>query len=218
MTQDRSRAPGPDLNPQEMLDQAARALGWRTDWACGNSPVTWGAVLDKIDDLQQLIASIRETLLKSNEGQPLRLGIRSLQPDVAKLASLTARDLIMANERISGMEQVIDKLSDRCAKLRGDVISGQQDAAPSSAQDTFTGHLWPGELKICCFKGTFRDAGYFSEPVERRFSTTGEKLFACTNSADWSIEHGDQIISACHDHLTRMLDTRDSSVVTGIRY
>jgi hypothetical protein len=41
-------APGPDLSSQQMLDEAARALGWRTDFACGDSPITWKIVLDEI--------------------------------------------------------------------------------------------------------------------------------------------------------------------------
>jgi len=41
-------APGPDLSPQRMLDDAARALGWRTDFASGDSPITWDMVLDEI--------------------------------------------------------------------------------------------------------------------------------------------------------------------------
>lgn len=38
----------PDLTTTIMLDDAARALGWRTDWACGDSPVTWKLVLEQI--------------------------------------------------------------------------------------------------------------------------------------------------------------------------
>ena len=43
--------PGPDLSPQQMLDDAARALGWRTDFACGDSPITWDKVLHEITTL-----------------------------------------------------------------------------------------------------------------------------------------------------------------------
>lgn len=38
----------PGLTTTIMLDDAARALGWRTDWACGDSPVTWKLVLEQI--------------------------------------------------------------------------------------------------------------------------------------------------------------------------
>jgi hypothetical protein len=44
-------AAGPDLTSTEMLDDAARALGWRTDFACGDSPITWALVLDEIRKL-----------------------------------------------------------------------------------------------------------------------------------------------------------------------
>lgn len=41
----------PELSPQRMLDDAARALGWRTDLALGGSPITWEAVLLEIQSL-----------------------------------------------------------------------------------------------------------------------------------------------------------------------
>lgn len=41
-------AKGPKLSSTQMLDEAARAFGWRTDWACGDSPITWDLVLEEI--------------------------------------------------------------------------------------------------------------------------------------------------------------------------
>lgn len=41
-------ARGPRISSTEMLNDAARALGWRTDFATGGSPVTWGGVLEEI--------------------------------------------------------------------------------------------------------------------------------------------------------------------------
>ena len=45
-------ADGPNLSSAEMLDDAARALGWRTDFACGDSPITWALVLREIRKLR----------------------------------------------------------------------------------------------------------------------------------------------------------------------
>ena len=39
--------------PGRMLNDAARALGWRTDFACGGSPITWEMVLDEIGKLRK---------------------------------------------------------------------------------------------------------------------------------------------------------------------
>lgn len=39
------------LSPQQMLDDAARALGWRTDFASGDPSITWEAVLLEIKSL-----------------------------------------------------------------------------------------------------------------------------------------------------------------------
>ncbi len=45
-------AKGPDLSSQHMLNMAARALGWRTDFATGDSPITWELVLEEIHKLK----------------------------------------------------------------------------------------------------------------------------------------------------------------------
>lgn len=45
-------ADGPDISSKQMLNEAARALGWRTDWAGGNSPITWDLVLEEIRKLR----------------------------------------------------------------------------------------------------------------------------------------------------------------------
>ncbi len=42
----------PDLTTTIMLEDAARALGWRTDFACGDSPITWTLVMDGIRKLK----------------------------------------------------------------------------------------------------------------------------------------------------------------------
>lgn len=46
-------AAGPNLSSATMLNDAARALGWRTDFACGDSPITWELVLDEIVKLSR---------------------------------------------------------------------------------------------------------------------------------------------------------------------
>lgn len=47
-------ARGPNINSTNMLNDAARALGWRTDFATGDSPITWELVLDGIRKLKVL--------------------------------------------------------------------------------------------------------------------------------------------------------------------
>jgi hypothetical protein len=54
-------APGPDLTPRQMLDDVARALGWRTDFACGDSPITWDLALGKIAEIARERACGRRT-------------------------------------------------------------------------------------------------------------------------------------------------------------
>jgi hypothetical protein len=49
-------AKGPNKSSTQMLDEAARALGWRTDWACGDSPITWDLVLTEIRKLKKAAA------------------------------------------------------------------------------------------------------------------------------------------------------------------
>jgi hypothetical protein len=46
-------AAGPQISTRQMLDEAARAFGWRTDWACGDSPITWELVLEEIKKLRK---------------------------------------------------------------------------------------------------------------------------------------------------------------------
>jgi hypothetical protein len=52
-------APGPDLSSQRMMDDVARALGWRTDFACGDSPITWNAALEEIRVRSDLLARLQ---------------------------------------------------------------------------------------------------------------------------------------------------------------
>lgn len=45
-------AQGPNLTPAEMQDDVARALGWRTDFAAGDSPINWDLVLTEVRKLK----------------------------------------------------------------------------------------------------------------------------------------------------------------------
>jgi len=54
--------------PTEMLNEAALALGWRTDFACGDSPITWSSVLDEIRKLKGIPAQnqdVRELIARA---------------------------------------------------------------------------------------------------------------------------------------------------------
>lgn len=75
-------ARGPNKTSTEMLDDVARALGWRTDWACGDSPITWDAALEEVTRLSES--------LKRVKGQRTNEATRRAE----------AEDLVLADEEV----------------------------------------------------------------------------------------------------------------------
>ncbi|HET9893259.1 MAG TPA: hypothetical protein VFQ42_22465 [Mycobacterium sp.] len=68
--------------------------------------------------------------------------------------------------------------------------------------------------RICCFLGTEREAGFWSQP-----HSSGKR--ECTHTADWCIEYAnkrtpDHTTDACSDHLAQLLDPSTINSVTRI--